>query len=211
MNWLNTNARCWLPISSSTKSINTFVLDESIFSLSLIKAGWQAAWRKRVISANACIAPNELSSILATACWRRFSYKAISSEDSSTFCTISVFCGCSSKTSFLVRRSRKGCSTLFNCFCRCLSPFFSMGRINFSLKCGNVPSKPGLANWNKFQISLRWFCMGVPVNNKRNSPLSCIAALDILVSLFLIVWASSSRMTFHCFLLNNTTSAFNNP
>ena len=74
---------------------------------------------------------------------------------SSTGITDSTLGGSSAATSALVLRSMKGVMRARSCAMRVLSPCFSMGVRNTSLKRCWLPRNPGIRKWNRLQISPR--------------------------------------------------------
>ena len=121
---------------------------------------------------------------------------------SSTFFTISVFCGSSSSTADLVLRKINGAMSFF----RCLREASSLFLMNRSVKWARVPNNPGFIKLNRFHTSPKWFCTGVPVSATRNGACNIITALEVLVVKFFIEWASSSIMVAKPALANSTAS-----
>lgn len=86
-----------------------------------------------------------------------------------------------------------------------------MGMAKRWLNWFSEPRSPGLMNWKRFQSSVRWFSMGVPVVTILNFPCKSMAARERLVMKFLMAWASSRIMVSQFRVARSADSCWSRP
>ena len=135
---------------------NQGYLDETLEALTFLAAssgtscGWQHTWRnlssasRMVICDLASPLDCRASRTVLSIPRRMVSYRSACAPIISTGITVSTLGGSSLATSALVRRSMNGVMRVRNCTMRALSPSFSMGVRNISLKRCWLPRKPGI-------------------------------------------------------------------
>jgi hypothetical protein len=122
-------------------------------------------------------------------------YRYLCLLDKSQKITFSVFVGNCFSTSDFRRRKMNGRRTLWSLWTTAIlkSPLFSImsliGLLNQSLKSLREEKTVGMRKWSRDQSSIRLFCSGVPVSNRRRRVRKFIRVLQRWLSKFFMCWA----------------------